>query len=81
MKLSIVDTEKVAVHDVVWVELNTPVGNMVIQAGHVPMIVELSAGHELLFELIDGEQKSMSIVQAVAHVMRNEVKILIPLAV
>ena len=79
MKLSIVDTEKVIVHDIAWVELNTPAGNMVIQEGHVPMIIELSSGHELLFELLlHSEQKSIMITQAVAHVTRDDVKILIP---
>jgi len=81
MKLSIVDTEKVTTYDVAWVELNTPAGNMVIQAGHVPMMIELLPEHELLFELLNGEQKSMMIVQGFAHVMRTEVKILIPLAI
>ena len=81
MKLSIIDTEKVAMYDVAWVELNTFVGNMVIQAGHVPVIIELLPGHELLFELSTGEQKNIMITQAVAHVMREQVKILIPLAI
>lgn len=81
MKLSIVDTVKITVYDVAWVEINTPVGNMVIQEKHVPMIIELSSGHELIFELLDGELIRIMIVQAVAHVTREEVKILIPLAV
>lgn len=81
MKLSIIDTEKVVVYDAVWIEINTPVGNMVIQEKHVPIIVELSSGYELIFELLDGEQISIMIVQAIAHVMRDEVKILIPLVV
>lgn len=80
MKLSIVDTEKVVVHDVAWVEINTPVGNMVIQDKHVPIIIELLPHRHLTFELINGEQISMMITQAVAHVTRTEVKILIPLA-
>ena len=78
MKLSIIDTEKIMVHEVAWVELNTPAGNMVVQVGHVPMIIELSSGHELIFELLHGEQKSIMITQAVAHVTRGDVKILIP---
>ena len=82
MKLSIVDTEKVVNYDVEWVELNTPVGNLVVQEGHAPMIIELSLGHEFLFELaVTGEQKKIMITQAIAHVTRTEVKILIPLVV
>lgn len=81
MKLSIIDTEKVMVHNVTWVELNTHAGNMVIQQNHVPMIIELTADHELLFELTNGEQKSIIITQAIAHVTRSEIKILIPIVV
>lgn len=81
MKLSIIDTEKVMVREVNWIDINTSVGNMVIQKNHVPLIIELLPGHELIFELTDGEQKSMMITQAVAHVTRAEVKILIPLVV
>lgn len=79
MKLSVVDTEKIVVHDVKWVELHTPVGSMVIQDKHAPIIIELSAHQLLSFELVDGEQISMMITQAVAHVTRSEVKILVPL--
>lgn len=81
MKLRIIDTEKIATHDVAWVDITTPVGNMVIQRNHAPMIIELLSGHELLFQSLAGEQKSMMIHQAVAHVTREEVKILIPAAV
>jgi len=82
MKLSIIDTEKVVNYDVNWVELNTSVGNMVIQEGHAPMIIELSPGHEFLFELaVTGEQKNIMITQGIAHITRTEVKILIPLVV
>ena len=79
MKLSIIDTEKTVEYDVAWVELNTPAGNMVVQARHAPMMIELSSGKELLFELSTGKKKSIEVVQGVAHVTRQEVKILIPL--
>lgn len=79
MKLSIIDTEKKVEHEVYWVELNTPVGNMVIQDNHVPIIVELVSGKEVLFELTSGKKESFVVSQAVAHVTRLEVKILIPL--
>lgn len=81
MKLLIVTTEKIIDYEVNWVELNTPVGNMVIQKEHVPMVVELSSQKELLFELESGQKKSIEISQAVAHITRSEVKILIPIKI
>lgn len=79
MKLLIVTTEKIIEYVVNWVELNTPVGNMVIQQQHVPMVVELSPQKKLVFELESGKKESIEISQAVAHVTRSEVKILIPI--
>lgn len=81
MKLTIIDTEKATTHDVSWVEFNTSVGNMVIQPEHAPMVIELLPEHELVFELVTGAVVSMMIAQAVAHVARSEVKVLIPLVV
>lgn len=81
MKLSIIDTEKMMQYQVNWVELNTVEGNMVIQEQHVPMIIELANHKELLFELESGTTQSLMMKDAIAHVTRLEVKILVSLAV
>ena len=80
MKLSIITTQKTLEYSVDWLEINTPVGNMVIQAGHVPMMIELSAGCECLFQITDGSRvESIMIVQGVAHITRLEVTLLLPI--
>lgn len=79
MKLKIITSQKINEYDVDWVELNTPVGNMVVQQGHAPMMIELSSGHELLYQVTDGAKQSIMIVQGVAHVLRYEIKILLPM--
>lgn len=79
MKLKIVTTQRVIEHEVSWVELNTPAGNMIIQQGHAPMMIELQSGHELLYQKVDSSQDSIMIVQGVAHIMRHEIKILLPI--
>ena len=81
MKLLLIDASKTVEHDINWVELNTPVGNMVIQNQHVPMVVELSSGQEIVFETTEGVKHSFLISQAVAHVSRTAVKILTPLMI
>ncbi len=81
MKLKVITTQKLIEHEVDWVELNTPVGNMVIQQGHTPMIIQLSPGHELVYQISGGATESILIVQAVAHVKRFEVQVLIPMDV
>jgi F0F1-type ATP synthase epsilon subunit len=81
MKLKVITTQKIIEHEVDWVELNTPVGNMIIQQGHTPMIIQLSQGHELAYQISGGATESILIVQAVAHVTRFEVQVLIPMDV
>ena len=80
MILKIITTQRIIEREVDWVELNTPVGSMMIQQGHAPMIIELSSGHELLFQVVGGVIESILIMQGVAHITRFEVKILLPMA-
>jgi F0F1-type ATP synthase epsilon subunit len=70
MKLQIITSQKTTEINIDWIEFNTPVGNMVIQEGHAPMIIELASGYELLYQTKH---------QGVAHVTRTGVKILLPI--
>lgn len=79
MKLQIITTQKISEHEIDWIELNTPAGNMVIEQGHAPMIIELSSGFELMYQLQNGATESMMVVQGVVHVTRQDVKILLPM--
>ncbi len=79
MKLQIITSQKTTEINIDWIEFNTPVGNMVIQEGHAPMIIELASGYELLYQTKHGASESMMIVQGVAHVTRTGVKILLPI--
>ena len=79
MKLQIITTQRVIEHDISWIELNTPAGNMIIQPQHAPMIIELQPGCEMLYQKKDGSQDSVMIIQGVAHIMRHTVKILLPI--
>ncbi len=80
MNLKIVTTQKITEHEIEWAELNTPVGNMVIQNGHAPLMIELTSGHELKYQTIDGKKHALMIVQGIAHITRSEIKILLPIA-
>lgn len=79
MKLQIITTQKTSEHEIDWIELNTPAGNMIIEQGHAPMIIELSSGFELMYQLQSGATESIMIVQGVVHVTRQDVKILLPM--
>jgi F0F1-type ATP synthase epsilon subunit len=79
MKLRIVTTQRSTEHEIAWAELNTPAGNMVIQHGHAPLMIELSAGHEMLYQKTDGSEHTLMIVQGIAHVNREIITVLLPI--
>lgn len=77
MKLSLISPHSFIEHNIVWVEINTPVGNMVIQENHAPMIVEIEPNSEILFMQQNGKQVSLVVVQGFLHVTRQEIKLLV----
>jgi len=77
MKFSVISPHAVTEHAIVWVEINTPAGNMVIQQNHAPMIVEIESNSELLFMQPNGKQVSVIVEQGFIHVTRQEIKLLI----
>ena len=78
MKLKIITTKKSIEHEVDWVELQTPSGNIVVAQGHAPVLIELKSGHELEYQVTDGRVESILIIQGVAHIQRFQVTILLP---
>lgn len=77
MKFSVISPHSIIEHTIVWVEVNTPVGNMVIQENHAPMVVEIEPNSELLFMQQNGKQVSIVILQGFIHVTRQEIKLLV----
>lgn len=77
MKLSVISPLSIQHYFIVWIEINTPVGNMVIQENHAPMIIEIAANSEILLMQENGKQVSILVMQGFIHVMREEIKLLI----
>lgn len=77
MKFSVISPHSIVHHTIVWVEINTPVGNIVIQENHAPMVVEIEPNSELLFMQQNGKQISIVILQGFIHVTRQEIKLLV----
>ena len=64
-------------HSVAWLEINTPLGNYVIQPGHVPMILTLSANKELIYCLTSGKQESFIVKQGLIEITRTTATVLL----
>jgi len=77
MNLSVISPQSTLQYPVVWIEINTPVGNMVIQEGHVPVIVEIQPNSEILLMQENGKQLTIMVVQGFMHITRTEVKLLL----
>lgn len=77
MKFSVISPHATLEHTIVWVEINTPAGNMVIQQGHAPMIVEIQPESELLFMQPNGKQILLIVLQGFIHITRQEIKLLV----
>ena len=71
MKLFVISPFGKKYFDIAWIELNTPVGNFVIQPGHAPMMLTLSANKEIIFCLNSGKQESFVIKQGIIDITRT----------
>ncbi len=76
MKLEISTPEYHTFHEVGWLEINTPTGNYVIQIGHVPMILTLSAHKPLTFRLKTGKQESINVLHGIVKINRESATII-----
>jgi len=77
VKFSVISPHSTAEHTIVWVEINTPAGNMVIQENHAPMVVEIEPNSEILFMQQNGKQVSIVVLQGFIHVTHQEIKLLV----
>lgn len=59
-----------------WIELNTDIGNFVIQPGHAPMILMLENNKKMVYCLHTGKQESLSIDRGVVHITRTQTTII-----
>ena len=77
MQLNIVGVDQNEQYKVIWVELQTSVGNLIIQPEHAPMIVELQPKSQVRFCLDSSKQKTYELSAGFAHITRQSVTILI----
>lgn len=77
MKLSILTPEKKIIHEIVWVEANTPSGNFVIQPGHIATLLILLAQQPVTYCLKNGKQEIIyPTSDSIMHVHPDEITIL-----
>lgn len=62
---------------IAWVELNTSVGNFVIQAEHAPMVLTLQPMSTVTYRLQTGKEERKRVTHGVAHITRSSVTLLL----
>lgn len=77
MKFNVISPHSTVEHTIVWIEINTPAGNMVIQENHAPMLIEILPDSELLFMQPNGKQISLVVLEGFMHITRQQIKLLI----
>ena len=60
-----------SIYSVVWLEINTPTGNYIIQKGHAPTIMVLSPLKALTFRLKTGKQETITVIHGVVKISRE----------
>ncbi len=77
MQLQIISPLRLNTYDIAWIELNTSVGNFVIQKGHAPTLLVLKAGDEMVFRLKDGKQEVVDVGNGIAEITRDKVVVVL----
>jgi F0F1-type ATP synthase epsilon subunit len=77
MKLRIIRPDGEENFSIVWLEIETPVGNFVIHSGHAPTVLTLLPTHDIIFKLKTGEHLSIAVVRGVAEITREGATIII----
>lgn len=61
INLEIVSPSLNILENIIWLELNSPAGNIVIQPGHTPMFISVLDGESFVYCLENGKQKNIKI--------------------
>lgn len=77
MKLTILKPYDKEVYSVAWLEVNTNVGNFVLQNGHAPMILMLAKDKPLSYCLDNGQEVSTTISGGILKIDRQQATILL----
>ncbi len=77
MNLQIISPLRISNYDVAWLEVNTNVGNFIIQKGHVPTLLVLSPNEEIIFRLKNGKEESIMVSSGIVEVTREKSTVII----
>ena len=77
MKLHVISPMRTMQYNVAWLEINTNVGNFIIQKGHAPTLLVLAPNQEIIFRLKNGKQESITIPNGIVEITREQATVVI----
>lgn len=77
MNLRIISPLRILDYDVAWLEINTNIGNFIIQKGHVPTMLVLSPNEEIIFRLKNGKEESIMVQSGIVEITREKSTVII----
>jgi len=77
MQLNIIKPTQKKNSAIVWIDLETPAGNFVIQEEHAPMIITLSKNSKITYCLTNGKHEIIDYKMGIAHITRDSVTLLL----
>jgi F0F1-type ATP synthase epsilon subunit len=75
MQLTLVTPIDKKQYAIVWVEIQTPTRNIVIQPGHAPMTIPLEPTSEITFCLKNGKQETVSVTHGIIDINRQVITV------
>lgn len=77
MNLTLLSSTEKKSYAIVWLEVNTPLGNFVVQEGHAPKVVLLADNKPIHFLLKNGKQETVTIKSGILEITRDAATILL----
>ena len=77
MTFSLIGPDLHKIYEIFWLEVETSLGNFVIQDGHAPLILILKPDHEIIFSLYDKTIQKYMIPGGILEITRTDAVLLL----
>lgn len=78
-QLTLVTPTSTVSHEIDWLEIQTQVGNRVIQVGHAPMVALLKSKTSVFFQRTGSDPEELVVADGVCRVERTVVTLIVTL--
>ena len=77
MKFSVIGPNLKKTYEILWLEVETSLGNFVIEPGHAPLILILKPDHEIIFCLENETVETQIVTGGILEITRTHATLLL----